>query len=437
MNRALLAICVVLLLSLAAVVAIPHLFVYAQPKVEQMGNRLDQLDNFIGELKSEREEKKAQEARIQAELAKKKMEEAKRLQAEADAMKAKEAEDAKIKAELEKQRQLEELETAKKIVAEARRIQAEAEQKKANEARIAAELAKKKEEEARQLREAAEKKRLDDQKRLQAEAEAKKFAEKRAADELIKTLQSDLIKIRKELENLKTPLEIVPTQPPKKPVGSRSFDGGGSYFVPTQPPPVPQPNPKTSSVRLENETDEIAKVKINDSTVDVEARKVKFVTVPAGQFTYQVLGVHEKPILSELNEGQVYGLAIRNAPKGVKQDTKQKEDALPKPPPPTPPDEKELPQKPVGGSVRLFNRNSVTVPFGVNGKTYRVEPGQEILVKVPVGRCVVGFPGLTSQTWGYDIVEGTTLRLGCNLGSAPVQGYYYSQPGFYPSCGFR
>lgn len=313
----------ILLISLI----VPILYLQAQPKVDQIGERLDKLDTFIGELKLEREEKKAEEARIE-----------------------------KKKAEV----------------------------KKAQEAKKAV----------------------------------------KTATALIKSLEAELLKVKKELEETKKSGSIVPTQPPK------IIDNG---VVPKQP----LPNPKTSSIRLENETDEIARVKVNENFFDIEARKIKFVTVPAGQFTYQVLGIHEKPIFSELNEGQVYGLAIRNAPKGVKQDKIDKVKTEDPPSPlPSLPLEEEIPQKTIGG-VRLINKNSMTIPFSVNGKTYRVEPSQEILVKVPLGRCTVGITGMTSQVWSYDIVEGTILRLGCSFSQSPSHGYYYPMQGYYPSCGFR
>lgn len=355
----------------------------------------------------------------------------------------------------------------KELKAEKDKVEAasKAEEVKKLEERKIAEAKKKADEAKAQIE--RERQKVEEAKRLEAEAEAKKVAEKKAADDLLKAMKADLLKTKRELDSLKVefavlkkkPTEVAPTLPIQPPKEKPPLEEKKSEFIPKYPPPekkklgppvitesrsfdkeiVPKqpPNPKTSSVRLENETDEIAKVKINDTLVDVKARKIKFVTVPAGQFTYQVLGVHEKPILSELNEGQIYGLAIRNAPKGVKDKIDKVKQEEPKPPLPMPPLEEEIPQKTVGGGVRLINNNSMTIPFSVNGKTYRVEPGQEILVKVPVGRCTVGFTGMTSQVWSYDVVEGTTLRLGCSFSQAPSHGYYYPMQGYYPRCGFR
>lgn len=232
-----------------------------------------------------------------------------------------------------------------------------------------------------------EQQKIEEAKRLEAEIEAKKVADKM----LIEAMKAELDSLKAELAVLKKkPIEVAELK--KKPI----------EVVPRQPP-----NPKTSSLRLENETDQLANIKVNDMFIEVPAKQIKFVTVPAGQFTYQVLGVHEKAILSELNEGQVYGLAIRNAPKMTKDDTKVKEEELP----PKPKlDEISKGNTTLGmGNVRLINKNDVMASFVVNGKAYNVESGQEILVKVPVGHCTVGFS--TTQVWSYDIAEGATLML--------------------------
>jgi hypothetical protein len=206
-------------------------------------------------------------------------------------------------------------------------------------------------------------------------------------DTLFKQLQTDIMDVRKDVDDIRRKQSYPPP-------------------APKQPPAVPQ-----SSVRVENETSEPAMVQINEQLVEVGAKQTKFVTVPAGQFTYQIQGLHSKAILSELAEGQVYGLAVRAQKKKLAEMPQEQSK------PPLPP-KQDVPVKndesiTGGGQVTLYNKYTSKIVFRVNGKNYYVKPGSETLVRVPVGPCNVEFPGWSPRLWSYDVEEGFSARVGC------------------------
>jgi hypothetical protein len=68
--------------------------------------------------------------------------------------------------------------------------------------------------------------------------------------------------------------------------------------------------PATSYVKVTNKGDKDFVVKINDKALNLKSKDFKFIEVEAGNFTYQVVGFHAKPITKNIKAGEIFGLNI-------------------------------------------------------------------------------------------------------------------------------